>query len=412
METHKIDGIPEGFPLVIYDGKNYCEPHPQLKTVFNLRHSVFNKLEAIPKITHATRYNIKDLFSDEDIGILKAIYEDTRITSETKRFIKLIIDNNLVLHQNAPLSKSNEILSYPDLKIKYTQRTYTTFTKWVDLSGIAPDGKPMSTKRINTIINNNIYMPFPSSFNDRFDTQLHLNDQDLLKLGKNNPENLFLVKYLYLLTKYLLVVTSFSLNIPDSTSSNHMWGLYGSNGAGVVLTYSLDYIIGVVYNSIQNPDEFLLFSKVNYDDSHCPLTIFENCVDAYYIQKDPNALLKFFETFVLTKTSHWQYEKEFRFYRYSLGAYQHFVSQYGLNVTEKTCNELLKWAEDNKHKVEHEVTFIRPNTITLGWDCDTENEDIKNLITYARINSINVNKLDKYINYTNKKFYTIDINYT
>ena len=62
--------IPEGFTLMSFVGVDYFAPMEQFKTIINLRHSLFDKLIAIPKLTHTLRANIKDLFSVEDISIL------------------------------------------------------------------------------------------------------------------------------------------------------------------------------------------------------------------------------------------------------------------------------------------------------------------------------------------------------
>lgn len=399
MQIQINKNIPAGFPLVIIGNNNYYEPMEQLKTVFNLRHSVFDKLKAIPQLTNATHSDIKDIFSAEDILILEEIYEDSRLNKEIKSFLKKIIEENIVYQNDAPFKKVSTILQLSDLKNKYTQKTYTTFTKWISLANLG-------TQKVDTIIKDKIYMPFPCEFNDRFDCQLHLHEDEMLTLGDNNKQHVPLVKYLHAMTKYSFNVCSFSLNNPFSTNSNHMWGLYGENGAGIALTYELDHLIAQVFNNFSNKfNEFLFFKPVNYIENYNPIQSFKFCLDEYYGKNNQLALLNFFESFVISKTPQWQFEQELRFYKFSLAAYEGFIPQFGGTVTDEMCIKLLEYIETSKQKVNHEVIFNRPTSIVLGWNCNIEDENIQKLIQYARTHSIKVIKLDKYVNYSQNQFY-------
>lgn len=404
MQIRVNNNIPTGFPLVTIGDNNYYEPMEQLKTVFNLRHSVFDKLEAIPKLTKAMHSDIKDIFSAEDILILEEIYEDSRLSEEIKSFLKKIVEENIVHQNNAPFKKVSTILQLSDLKNKYTQKTYTTFTKWISLANFG-------TQKIDTIIKDKIYMPFPCEFNDRFDCQLHLHENEILSLGNNLGQNTPLVKYLHAMTKYSFNVSSFSLNNPLSTNSNHMWGLYGDNGAGIALTYDLDHLIAQVFsnNFTTQPDNFLFFKPVNYVENYNPIQSFKFCLDEYYGKNNKQALSDFFENFVISKTPQWQFEQELRFYKLSLAAYEGFIPKFGGAVTGETCVELLEYIEVSKQKVNHEIIFNRPTSIVLGWNCNIEDENIQKLIQYARTHSIKVIKLDKYVNYSQSKFYSYGI---
>lgn len=395
------DNIPNGFPLVQYENRDYYEPMEQLKAIFNLRHSVFDKIKAAPKLTHAMRSDIKDIFSKEDISILECIHNDNRLSTETKNFIKFIIKNNIVRYTDAPLKKTIEILNLTNLKDQYPQEKYSTFTKWFNISSFGQE-------KIDTIINDKIYMPFPREFNDRFDSQLHLNEQEMLLLGNSNKVNVPFVKYLDLLTKYIINVSSFSLNEPLSTNSNHMWGLYGDNGKGFSLTYELDHLIAQVLSN-NSPDksihEFLFFKPVNYIKKYSPNKDFKVCLDNYYGNNQKEALINFFEKFAISKTPQWQFEKELRFYRYSFEVYKEFACKHNTQISEKLCNNLLEHIELNKNKVDHQIIFNRPTTITLGWNCDISDVKIQKLIQYATANSIKIIKLDEYINYSKDQFY-------
>jgi hypothetical protein len=406
MQILVNNNIPTSFPLVAIGDNNYCEPMEQLKTVFNLRHSVFDKLEAIPKLTKAMRSDIKDIFSSEDISILTKFCAESQFSTTTELFLKKIIKDNFVYYKDAPFEKVNEILQRPDLKNRNTQKTYTTFTKWISLANLG-------TQKVDTIINDKIYMPFPCDFNDRFDCQLHLHDNEMLTLGDNNEQNVPLVRYLHAMTKYSFNVSSFSLNNPLSTNSNHMWGLYGDNGSGFALTFELDHLIAQVFNNLRNnnSNEFLFFKPVNYIENYNPIQKFKFCLDEYRYRGKNNiqALSNFFESFAISKTPQWQFEQELRFYKFSSAAYEGFISQYGGAVTDKTCIELLEYIETSKQKVNHEVIFNRPTSIVLGWNCNIEDENIQKLIQYARTHSIKVIKLDKYLNYLKNEFYYAEL---
>lgn len=395
------DNIPNGFPLVQYENRDYYEPMEQLKAIFNLRHSVFDKIKAAPKLTHAMRSDIKDIFSKEDISILECIHNDNRLSTETKSFIKFIIKKNIVRYTDSPLKKASEILNLTNLKEQYPQEKYSTFTKWFSISSFGQE-------KIDTIINDKIYMPFPLEFNDRFDSQLHLNEQEMLLLGNSNKVNVPFVKYLDLLTKYIINVSSFSLNEPLSTNSNHMWGLYGDNGKGFSLTYELDHLIAQVLSN-NSPDksihEFLFFKPVNYIEKYSPNKDFKVCLDHYYGKNQKDALINFFEKFAISKTPQWQFEKELRFYRYSFEVYKKFAFNHNTPVNEELCNNLLEHIELTKNKINHQIAFNRPTVITLGWNCDTNDSKIKQLIQYAIANSIKIIKLDEYINYSKDQFY-------
>ena len=98
-----------------------------------------------------------------------------------------------------------------------------------------------------------------------------------------------------------------------------------------------------------------------------------------------------------------------RFYKFSLVAYEGFISQYGGTVTDKMCIELSKYIEISKQKVNHEVVFNRPTSIVLGCNCKIEDKNIKKLIQYARTYLIKVIKLDKHVHYSQNKFYSYEI---
>jgi|GEM_PF-2722412 len=402
MQIKLINALPNGFPLVTVNDTSY-EPAELLRPIFDIRHSLFDKLEAAPQIIYATKKDLRNLFSDQDKKILKEIKQSIT-DSETINFIDNTIKYNLIRYNDSPRKKVERILSIPGIKEKYPYQTYKTFTKWFDLAN-------NGSQKIKTIINDR-YMPFPSMFNDRFDCQLHLHDEEILELADNNLVNVPLVRFIYIMIKHPILVTSFSLNDPLLATSNHMWGLYGGNGKGIAITYALDTLIAFVLTNYQAKQgkEVMIFKPVKYEDSYNPMQAFQECITTYYKKQQQMALSRFFERFVITKTSEWQYERELRFYKYDLTAYEGFNNKYGLNVSEATCKGLIEHAENRSILVNHEQLFNRPISITLGWDCDEHSQEIIDLITYANRHKIPVVKLGRYINYKTNKFYTSWIN--
>jgi len=403
MQIKLIDALPDGFPLVTVNGTSY-EPAELLRPIFDIRHSLFDKLEATPQIIYATKKDLRNLFSDQDKKTLKEIKQSIT-DSETINFIDNTIKYNLIRYNAQPGKKIEQILAIPELKEKYPYQTYKTFTKWFDLTN-------NGSQKVKTIINNKIYMPFPSMFNDRYDCQLHLHDEEILELADNNPTYVPQVKFLYIMTKYLPLITSFSLNDPLLATSNHMWGLYGGNGKGIAITYPLDALISFVFanNQAVRENELIIFKPVQYKDFYNPINLFYECIDSYYKTNQRNALFKFFENFIITKTNEWQYEKELRFFKHDMTAYNGFINKYGTQISERTCDALIEYTENRSKLVIHEHGFIYPASITLGWDCDEHSQEIIDLITYANIHKIPVVKLERYINYKTNKFYTSWIN--
>lgn len=399
--------IPEGFPLVTYQGRDYLEPMVELKSIFNLRHSVFDKLGAIPIFTRLKHRDVRNVFSDEDIIILKKIYKDIDISVESKCFIKRIIEHNLVRYKDAPLKNTRAIIDKAKIEFKSSQTTFKTFTKWFSLSGYNLNDTSWRSIKIKTILAEKIYMPFPDEFNDIFDCQLHLNDNDLLKLANNEAQNFPMAKYLYLFSKFSFIINSFSLNVPENTESNHMWGLYGDKGSGIALTYNLDHLIALIKNNyafnnydVISPEKIIHVDLVNYKDKHNPNNEFKKCLDEYCGKNNKLALQNFFQNFIYTKTYQWQFEKELRFFKFSQGVFKNITSIDTTNIPI-----LERYIEEEKSKTDHEFDFIRPVLITLGWNCNTENEDIKNLIQHAKKNLISIRKLNKFINYEFNQFY-------
>lgn len=410
MNVVSNDKLPPSFPLIKIKGSKYHEPIHQLVPILNLRHSVFDKLRALPEIIDAIHAGVRNMFSDEDKEILKEIRHDNRINQASKKFIEDIIHKNLVKYKvkSLILKLTNEITRLADLEVKHPQKTYKTYTKWFGFAG----SDDITNRKIETITNDKLYMPFPIDFNDRFDCQLHLTEEDMFILGERNPNNLNAVKHLLLVVKYLLTISSFSLHHANSTFSNHMWGLYGSSGAGIAITYSLDELISMIrmFNTKLDPNDALFFDVVTYEEKYNPVEPFKVCLYDYYRDgKAQGALLKFLQKFALTKSQEWQFEKELRFYRFSFAVLSEWISKnnnYKSDITEQLCIELEQFLSENINKIKHEIDFNKPKQITLGWGCDTNPEHIKKLLEYAKINSIEVVKLDVNVNYSENTFYS------
>ena len=330
---------------------------------------------------------------------------DNRINNESKEFISKIINENLILHNDAPKRKIDHILSFADLKNMYPQKTYKTFSKWFSLSNeVNLNGIRFNTLKVNTILNGEIYLAQPTEFNDIFDCQLHLNDLEILKFADDVVNNIPMARQVEILAKYSANICSFSLNTPTETNSNHMWGYYGSCGSGFVITYDLDHLIKLAVDNF-NPatqDNFLFFEPTIYKDIYNPGIIFKKCLDEYFGKNNKIALTNFFKEFTNTKTKQWEYEKELRVHRLSLDNFKNLSDNINWDTVErcKQSEDTLKQTTSGRS-----MKFIQPIQITLGWSCNVDDDDIKRIISYAKDNSIKIYQLEKYINYSTGEFY-------
>lgn len=402
--------IPEGFPLMVYSGCDYYEPIEQLKTVFNLRHSLFDKLEAIPKLTHALHKNIKNIFSSDDIYILSKMLLDDRINSSGKSFISNIINNNLVVHTDTPKKNCDHILSFKDFRGKFPQKTYKTFSKWFGFSNETnAEGIKYNTLKVNTIIKDEIYLAKPTEFNDIFDCQLHLNDIELLKFANNLESNMPMARQVEILAKYCANICSFSLNVPHKTDSNHMWGYYGSSGRGFVITYNLDHLISLAVQNLvphNSTDSFIFFEPTIYKDTYNPGLSFSKCINEYFGKNNKSELINFIKEFTNTKTNQWQFENEFRIHKLTLSNFQNLIGNNNWNSLE-SCQKSEEFLKNNTSSLQ--IKFMLPIKITFGWSCDKNDEDIIRVIEYANKRQIEMVQLEKYINYETSEFYQKDI---
>jgi hypothetical protein len=228
-----------------------------------------------------------------------------------------------------------------------------------------------------------------------------------LYVSDNEENNVKMVKDLKLIAiDKNIIVSSFSLNLPDSTTSNHMWGIYGDNGGGIALTYSIDALFkfwsAYFWGELKTWEFF--FKKVDYDENYCPLLEFKKCCDGYLKSSKKEALTEFLNRFIFTKTKNWENENELRFAGLLI---EHKKELKSLNEsdyqqTPKEWDEVLDSIKDQVQLRD----FVKPIKITLGWKCNPMDEKIITIIDFARNNHIQVEWLDiTTINYRKKSFY-------
>ena len=278
-------------------------------------------------------------------------------------------------------------------------------TKWVNLS----DDHNKRKKIIDTIINDKIHMSLPKEFNDRFDSQLHLHEDEIKKLGEYDERKIEMVNVLLTIFEYMTLITSFSLLAPDTPESNHMWGLYARNGKDFALVYSRDDLNNEIEKKDKNniPSDRLFREKMEYLRDYNPYLEFTRCVDGYLRDNDLKILLPFMKKFTFTKTKQWRFEEELRICKMRVESLQEIAGKH----QNPKSKDLKEYFETNSapENSDRKIYFIKPKRIVSGWDCKTEDENIKRLIEYGKKNNIQIDKLGSDIDYSNNKFHKIEL---
>lgn len=281
----------------------------------------------------------------------------------------------------------------------------TNLTMWVNLTS---DIK----SKVKSITNQKIYIPDPYRFNDIFDSQIHIKDSDLLKLI-SSKEDLQAIKFWIKAASWTVRIRCLSQCSPLSVKSNHMWGLYGGVGTGLAITYRSDDIkLWSEKNSIRH-------EEIKYDPEHCPLKLIKKyLVGGYFDDGDVNKnivnVVNFFKEFIFTKTNIWQHENEFRILQIDENMLKHvadFTKRKKILHPSAGDSEALH-AYMLQQKLDYSIEFIKPSSITLGWNTASlkpgARNEIKKIIDYAKKENVPINQLDRYINYTTNEFYTLE----
>lgn len=385
---------------------NILQLTPPMQIFLNQLFDIFDKLEFVGKVVHMTKLPVKDIFSTEDQKLAQQILSDVEFmqNKEVQRFLAShIMENNLISFADGPNGIVNKLEYVSNLRQKYKVKKSTHFTKWVDLSRDP-------AKKVATIKNQQIFMPFPSMFNDRFDCQLHLSPQDISDIAGGNEHNIAQLRHVLKILDYSLKICSFSLHDPMVPSSNHMWGLYGNNGTGIAVVYSLVDFMQFYLLAIQKNELTLLVNAVHYDDEYSPLALAQKHLIKEYLQTHGTvaALRGFSVPFVLTKTKQWEHEHELRVWKVDINWSSEFYNT-NLNLPINTESNTKFTEYISKQSFDHGVDFIQPTSIILGWGCDSKSTDVQDLIKFVQDSSnIKLIQLDKYINYAKNQFYTID----
>jgi hypothetical protein len=281
-------------------------------------------------------------------------------------------------------------------------------TKWINLSYDPKDpGKPK--KIIDTIINDKIHMSLPKEFNDRFDSQLHLHEDETKKLGEYDDRKIEMVNVLLTIFEYLTLTTSFSLLAPDTPDSNHMWGLYARNGKDFALVYSRDELNNQIETKDRNniPTDRLFYKIMAYPLDYSPYSEFEKCVRGYLRDNKLEILMPFLDKFIFSKTQQWKFEGELRICKMRVESLQGIAGKYQAPKSK----DLKEYFEKNSNpeNSDRKIDFIKPRRIVLGWECNIEDKNIKKLIEYGKRNGIPIEKLEPYINYSDNKFHKVEL---
>lgn len=389
--------IPDSSFFIIDDSGDFClYQSVLLYKLMDLRYSFREKLSIANEIIANNKNSVKYLFSPRDLDIVTMLLGHITLSIGNRLFLEKILSKNIICYVDQPNKNINEIMKIDKLIMLDNDVTYTFFYKWLTFD-------KCKEQKIKTLLSRKIYMPSPIEFNDKFDCQLHFHASFFLEKAKGNykaAKNMEIFKFF---ASEFINVASFSLNNPLKTESLHMWGLYGQNGNGIVLKYSIDEIILLLVDNLVNQKKLykvILFDKVKYVDNYNPGQAFDECLDQYGMGKK-EAIDKFVYQHTITKSKVWEHEKELRFFRYSISENTNIFENFKgkIYLEDNELDHLMQITRDGINK---EIPFIYPREIIFGWNIN--HEDL-NEITNFFGDKISIIRLSSYINYKTNEFY-------
>ena len=249
---------------------------PLIALLVDLRYNLRDKLNIANTIIDSLRKSVKDLFSQRDIAIIKKILNKKLLKKPKMQayniFLTKIVNDNYI-DKNIDTKIIQDLINLEYLIELDNNKKYEYFYKWVDFTNC-------KREKIITIISNEIYLANPTEFNDKLDCQLHLNEDYYLSLNNNQELGIDNIKFFELLTVKLLIATSFSLNNAYNINSTNMWGIYGGNGKGITLKYSIDDLIIFFLAQMQN-ENVIIFNTIKYSVDYNPALKFKDACDNY-----------------------------------------------------------------------------------------------------------------------------------
>ena len=295
-------------------------------------------------------------------------------------------------------------------------------TKWMTLDSVC---------KLKTIKDGKLFASFPANFNDSFDSQFRISEEDKRQLACCIAYNLGIPKFatgwnfLDILTEIELhIEKTHSTNIacfssldPIALESNHMWGLYANNGSGIALQYTIDDLL---YFEINNQDfvENGAFYDVIYSDNPKQingLNCFWTILYLALVKKNPKMSSDAILTFHFVKSKEWQFEKEWRFMsmRTQERIEKILPDDKYLKNTKIGSKKLQEQRQDIKNINNSIFDFIKPSRIIFGWNNDDSSDKNKQQREYSEIlkkwaikpdNKITCIELDKVVDYKKSEF--------
>lgn len=287
----------------------------------------------------------------------------------------------------------------------YNRNDTTHFSKWFIIN---------TENKLNTIKQNQLYAGYSRDFNDAFDSQIRLTDDEfhgfVSRVGKNDPDVQILETisngihsadtYYYPEVSFLIAqlqafnIACFSELDPCACASNHMWGLYGNCGKGVAIQYDF----GELKHWIQNSEyRSASIYKIKYETLN-KFDLLHQIFDHFIKYELSNSIISQIQ-FLISKTEEWQYEKEWRF----------IYMNDDVMVKDKECDEvhanIVKRMEVSGNNI---FNFIKPTRIIFGWNNYSDSENNRfydDLNDWASRNNIECIYLDNKIDYKDMTFH-------
>lgn len=371
---------------------------PLIELLVNLRYNLRDKLNIANTIINSLRKSVKGLFSQRDIVIIKKILNKKLLKKPKMQAFNIALTkivNDNYIDKNIDTKIIQDLINLEYLIELDNNKKYEYFYKWVDFTNC-------KREKIITIINNEIYLASPTEFNDKLDCQLHLNEDYYLSLNNNHKHGIDNIKFFEFLSVKLLIATSFSLNNAYNINSTNMWGIYGGNGKGITLKYSIDDLIIFFLTQMQN-DNVIMFNTVKYSVDYNPALKFKDACDNYSKTGVTPEIINFLKEFPISKSIVWEHENELRFYKYTLKDphINSTISPIIKNKSKMDNEQFSKLNELQKNLVKNHK-FIQPKEIIFGWNANLN--DLQDIVEYSKKHNIPAVKLEMLIDYQNNSF--------
>lgn len=372
--------MPNGYTFGYTNMKHMiAEPiHLIYKDLYYLRYNLQSWLSLAIKIIIKHKRPLQNFIFDEDLIRLKKILHNKGL----KKFhhtIREITKENIISPSHLPDLKN--LLNTSTFKETYDRVEIHELTRWL----LVNDDK------IKTFKNNEIYAPFPETFNDIFDCQLRLNENTIENLSKIFNMSKKQIDYYQDFFNSANICCFSSLD-PLSTLSNHMWGLYANHGIGIAIQYKIDKLIEKISPNMPRAYDNFVYALGIGQENRVPVdpSKFDNCriLAVEYSQEnnklewfkkylscittDPTGVRKtekFITNFLTAKSIEWRFEKEIRlvsldFIMTNAPNINHPIHMdYYMRNTEASLH-----VHQSKENFSKSIPFIKPDKIIFGWD--------------------------------------------